>query len=37
MAAKDTGRMVRRRRIFEVKEWEEKEEEDEDGFGRRGA
>lgn len=34
MAAKDTGRSVRRRRIFEVKDWEEEEEE---GVERRDA
>lgn len=29
MAAKETGRRVRRRRILDMKEWEEEEEEDE--------
>jgi len=37
MAAKDTGRRVRRRRILETKEWEDEEEEEEEGFERREA
>lgn len=34
MVAKETGRRVRRRRIFEVKEWDEEEE---DGVERSGV